>query len=180
MPFWPYEDIPINGLPEAKPLEEPEKAEVSMSAPIVKPSSIETTFRQTILAQLYQLQGGTHSIVTLRDSIAPLNNSKSSVKKITKKKQQRKTVKEEKAKKNSRISQLVQELKNEEYRDEMVEAIAKALKTNGAVAEQYVDLFLRLNDDNLLELVTKSATIRKEVHNRVLEGLNKTLEKYND
>lgn len=78
--------------------------------------------------------------------------------------------------KKSRAEQMIHNLEKEEYWEEMAKVLAKALNTNLAVADQYVNIFM-LNEEKLLDLVTQSVTIRQEVRKRVLEGVNKSLEK---
>lgn len=85
-------------------------------------------------------------------------------------------MKEENTAKKSRAEQLIQNLEKEEYWEEMAKVLAKALNTNVAVADQYVNVFM-LNEEKLLDLVTQSVTIRQDVRKRVLEGVNKSLEK---
>jgi hypothetical protein len=176
---WLLEGCRTNGQRETKRLSSQGEAGVSMSVLHVKPISTETKSKQTTSYPLYQSQDGTLLIDLSKGSTVTQADTKFSAKNTTKKKQRGKIVSEGKTIKKSRVEAVIRNLENDEFREEMTAALAKALKTNGAIAEQYVSLFTQLDENNLLDLVTKSATIRKDVRKRVLEGINKSLEKYN-
>lgn len=135
-----------------------------------------TKSRRITSCQLCQSQDLTRLTPLLKDFTVTQRVIKYFAKKTTNSKQTRKTVKDANTEKKSRAEQMIHNLEKEEYWEEMAKVLAKALNTNLAVADQYVNIFM-LNEEKLLDLVTQSVTIRQEVRKRVLEGVNKSLEK---